>query len=70
MSDERTVGPADEGSIQEVHVLLKRTLVLAVLAGLLIAGCAGTERAERVEGPFQIAILATADTRGELEPCG
>ena len=51
-------------------MLFKRTLILAVLAGLFIAGCAGTERGERVEGPFQIAILATTDTRGELEPCG
>jgi hypothetical protein len=65
-----TVGPGRRGLTQEVHVLFKRTLILAVLAGLFIAGCAGTERAERVEGPFQVAILATADTRGELEPCG
>ena len=65
-----TVGLSPRDSTEEVHVLFKRTLILAVLAGLFIAGCAGTERGERVEGPFQIAILATTDTRGELEPCG
>jgi hypothetical protein len=47
-----------------------RRLLLVVLVGLILAGCAGVQRVERPEGPFEIAILAVSDTRGELEPCG
>jgi len=50
--------------------LLKRTIFLAALAAVIAAGCAGVQRVERIEGPFEIALLATTDTRGELEPCG
>ena len=45
-------------------------LLVVVLAGLIIAGCAGVKQAESPEGPFEIAMLAVTDTRGELEPCG
>jgi hypothetical protein len=41
-----------------------------LLVGATIAGCAGMERAARPDEPFELAILATSDTRGELEPCG
>jgi hypothetical protein len=51
-------------------VFRDRRLLWVVLVGLLIAGCAAVQRVERPEGPFQIAILAVTDTRGELEPCG
>ncbi len=49
---------------------MNRRLILTILLGMLIAGCAGVQRAERPEGPFEIALMATAETRGELEPCG
>jgi hypothetical protein len=45
-------------------------LLLAALVVVLAAGCAVVERVERPEGPFEIAMLAVTDTRGELEPCG
>jgi len=51
-------------------VLTRRWLLWAVLAALIVAGCAGTRESERPVGPFEIAILATTDTQGELEPCG
>ncbi|MFH1689296.1 MAG: hypothetical protein ABIE42_03560 [Candidatus Eisenbacteria bacterium] len=47
-----------------------RRVFFILLAGLIMAGCAMVQRAERPEGPFEIAILAVSDTRGELEPCG
>ena len=50
--------------------MLMRMGLLAVLASLIAAGCAGTREAERPDGPFQIVIVATTDTQGELEPCG
>ena len=50
--------------------MLMRIGLLAVLAALIAAGCAGTREAERPDGPFQIVIVATTDTQGELEPCG
>jgi hypothetical protein len=50
--------------------VLLRIGLLAVLAALIAAGCAGTREAERPDGPFQIVIVATTDTQGELEPCG
>ena len=49
---------------------MRRRLLLLVLAGLLAAGCAGVRHAERPEGAYEIALLATTATRGELEPCG
>ncbi|MBD3348670.1 MAG: hypothetical protein GF400_05695 [Candidatus Eisenbacteria bacterium] len=49
---------------------MNRRLIAGLLAGVVIAGCAGVEYAERPDGPFDIAILATTETRGELEPCG
>ena len=55
---------------QEVFVLRSRRFLFILLAGLIMAGCAVVQRAERPEGPFEIAILAVSDTRGELEPCG
>jgi hypothetical protein len=55
---------------QEVDVFPYRRLFLVALAGFMIAGCAVVQRAERPDGPFEIAILAVSDTRGELEPCG
>jgi hypothetical protein len=57
-------------SLQEVAVLLTRNLLLAALVVMLAAGCAMVQRAERPTGPYEIAILAVTDTRGELEPCG
>jgi hypothetical protein len=64
-------------NISEQVVLLRRWLLfrmrgllLVVLVGLFIAGCAGMQRVQKPEGPFQIAVLAVTDTRGELEPCG
>lgn len=48
----------------------KSSLLPLFLALALLAGCAGVQRAERPEGPFDIALLAVTDTRGELEPCG
>jgi len=50
--------------------VLDRRAVLVLLAALLVAGCAMVERVERPSGPFEIAVFATTDTRGELEPCG
>jgi len=50
---------------------MRRWLLLALLAVLIAAGCAGTrEDVERPAGPFEVVILATTDTQGELEPCG
>ena len=37
---------------------------------MLAAGCAVVQRAEQPDGPYEIAVLAVTDTRGELEPCG
>ena len=49
---------------------MRRALLLILLATLIAAGCAGTREAERPAGPFEVVILATTDTQGELEPCG
>ena len=56
--------------LQEAAVFLNRYLLLVVLLVMLASGCAVVQRAERPDGPFEIAILAVTDTRGELEPCG
>ncbi len=56
--------------LQEAAVFLTRNLLLVVLLVMLAAGCAVVQRAERPDGPIEIAILAVTDTRGELEPCG
>ena len=63
---------SDEGSfyLQEADVSMKRKLILSILLGLFIAGCAGVQHADVPEGPFAIALLVTTETRGELEPCG
>jgi len=53
-----------------VFVFQNRRLLLILLAGLLVAGCAVVQKTEQPEGPYEIAILAVTDTRGELEPCG
>ena len=51
--------------------MLSRKLFLVGLIALVAAGCATTMReAARPVGPFELAILATSDTRGEIEPCG
>jgi len=50
--------------------LVRRKIFLATLAVVIAAGCAGVQRVEEVPGPFEIALMATTDTRGELEPCG
>lgn len=51
--------------------MLRRAIFAAILLALVTAGCAVKEHAAAPpEGPFSIAILATTDTRGELEPCG
>lgn len=44
--------------------------MLLVIAVLVLAGCATVQTVETPDGPFEIAILATTDTRGNLEPCG
>ncbi|MBD3366735.1 MAG: hypothetical protein GF405_01010 [Candidatus Eisenbacteria bacterium] len=49
---------------------MNRRLIAAVFLGVLIAGCAGVDYVQRPDGPFELAILATSDTRGEIEPCG
>ncbi len=49
---------------------MNRRLLATLLLGIIIAGCAGVEYARRPEEPFELAILATSDTKGELEPCG
>ena len=59
-----------QSRLQEAAVFLTRNLLLVVLLVMLAAGCAVVQRAERPDGPFEIAILAVTDTRGELEPCG
>jgi len=59
-----------QSRLQEAAVFLNRYLLLVVLLVMLAAGCAVVQRAERPDGPFEIAILAVTDTRGELEPCG
>ena len=44
-----------------------------VVAGVLViltGGCAVQEKPATPSGPFEIAILVTTDTRGEVEPCG
>jgi len=54
-------------------VFPSRRLLLILVVGLIVAGCAVTQRTEEPErpvGPFDVAILAVSDTRGELEPCG
>jgi uncharacterized protein YceK len=59
--------------LQEAEVLLIRNLLLIVVVALLVGGCAIMRKAEEPKmpvGPFDIAILAVSDTRGELEPCG
>ncbi len=50
--------------------MFKRGIPLIALLMILAAGCAVQERPVAPAGPFEIAILATTDTRGELEPCG
>ena len=51
--------------------MLSRKVLLVGLVALVAAGCATSMReAARPEGPFELAILATSDTRGEIEPCG
>jgi len=46
-------------------------VLLVGLIALVSAGCApSVKEAARPEGPFELAILATSDTRGEIEPCG
>jgi hypothetical protein len=50
--------------------LIRRKVIVATLAVVIASGCAGVQRVEEVEGPFEIALMATTDTRGELEPCG
>ncbi len=50
--------------------VLRRAIFVAILLVLVTAGCAVKEHAAAPEGPFSVAILATTDTRGELEPCG
>ncbi|HYW68627.1 MAG TPA: hypothetical protein VE960_03410 [bacterium] len=47
-----------------------RNLLLVALVVMLAAGCAVVQRAEQPEGPYEVAMLAVTDTRGELEPCG
>lgn len=48
-----------------------RNITVLVLATAILAGCAGVQQqVEQVEGPFEVALLATSDMRGELEPCG
>jgi hypothetical protein len=58
--------------LKEVETLLRRRILLAALVAVIAAGCAGVQRVEEEipPGPFEIALLATTDTRGELEPCG
>ncbi len=51
-------------------MFLSRNLLLAALVVMLAAGCAVVQKVEQPEGPFEVAILAVTDTRGELEPCG
>ena len=43
---------------------------LAVSLLAVLVGCMGSPQVEQPAGPFSIAIFATTDTRGELEPCG
>lgn len=51
--------------------MLNRKLLVLGLIALVAAGCATSmKQAARPEGPFELAILATSDTRGEIEPCG
>ncbi len=50
--------------------MFKRGIPLFVLLMILAAGCAVQEKPATPDGPFEIAILATTDTRGEIEPCG
>ena len=51
-------------------MFLTRNLLLVTLVVMLAAGCAVVQKVEQPEGPFEVAILAVTDTRGELEPCG
>jgi hypothetical protein len=52
----------------EMHA---RCITLLALTTAILAGCAWVQQpVEQVEGPFEIALMATTDTRGELEPCG
>ncbi len=50
--------------------MLRRAIFVAAVLAMLTGGCAIVEHGVAPEGPFDIAILATTDTRGELEPCG
>jgi len=56
--------------LQEVALSYNKKILLALLVGVAVAGCAGFQQVERPDGPFEIAVLAVTDTRGELEPCG
>jgi hypothetical protein len=56
--------------LQEAAVFPTRNLLLVALVVMLAAGCAVVQKVEQPEGPFEIALLAVTDTRGELEPCG
>ena len=49
---------------------MSRKAILAILALLVAAGCTMTPRGGRPDGPFDVVVFATADTRGEIEPCG
>ena len=49
---------------------MDRKAILVILVLLVAAGCAVTPKGERPDGPFDVVIFATADTRAELEPCG
>jgi hypothetical protein len=49
---------------------MSRKAVFVVLALLVAAGCTVAPKGERPDGPFDVVLFATADTRGELEPCG
>jgi len=49
---------------------VSRKTVLAFLVLVVAAGCTMAPGDERPDGPFDIVLFATADTRGELEPCG
>ena len=55
---------------QEVDTLLTPRTIMIVFALVVLCGCAVTQRVERPEGPFEVVLFATTDTRGELEPCG
>ena len=56
--------------LQEAAVFRTMNLLTMALLVVLAAGCAVVQKAEQPKGPYEIAILAVTDTRGELEPCG